>query len=712
MKNKIFFKILVVLIVTIMLFGNFSFAIETVVNAEENTEINEFIDEKDNIAEEQKANTDSIKVEYEYDENANQVIAKIISAKKLKNTKPTWKLSEDGFTYAKIFSENTKYSTQVENINGEVINVEVNVVDVKKTEIQIKYEYNTNKTQVTVKIVSNVKLKNTKPTWKLSEDKFTYSKVFTSNTQYTTPVEDVCGNTLTAKINVNGIQTPKANVSTKNTYDETTNKVVVKIISDVRLKNTKPTWQLSSDGLTYTKTYAENTDYATPVEDIYGNIINVQIKVTEIKTTQIKVENKYDDVTNTTTVNIISNIKLKNTKPTWQLSSDGLIYTKVFTDNMNYSTSVEDIFGNIINVSIKVVEIDKEAPEITVEYIYNKDDTLTAKIISNKRLKDTKPTWKLSSDGLVYTKTFATDQNYSTGVQDYHGNSANAKINFKIRKFIYNQNDNSTIKVRYLYIGKTQATVEIISSIKLKNTKPTWNLSEDGYTYSKTFYSNQIYGTTVVDINGVSKNVNIIVNLFDNYLTGIDVSSHQGRINWSEVKNAGIDFAIIRCGYGQDITSQDDYMFVRNVLDCERLGIPYGVYLYSYALTESDAYSEANHALRLIKGHNPTLGVWIDIEDADGYKQKYGMPSNETLTNIASIFCDKLIGNGYKAGVYASYSWLVNQLSSPKLDKYDKWVAQWNDSCSYDKKYIMWQFTSKGKVTGILTDVDMDIYYR
>ena len=133
MKNKIFFKTLVVLIVTIMLFGNFSFAIETVVNAEENTEINESINEKDNIADEKKANTDSIKVEYEYDENANQVIAKIISVKKLKNTKPTWKLSEEGFTYTKTFSENTKYSTQVENVNGEVTNVEVNVVDVKKT---------------------------------------------------------------------------------------------------------------------------------------------------------------------------------------------------------------------------------------------------------------------------------------------------------------------------------------------------------------------------------------------------------------------------------------------------------------------------------------------------------------------------------------------------------------------------------------------------
>ena len=88
-------------------------------------------------------------------------------------------------------------------------------------------------------------------------------------------------------------------------------------------------------------------------------------------------------------------------------------------------------------------------------------------------------------------------------------------------------------------------------------------------------------------------------------VNGIDVSSHQGKINWAEVKNSGVDFAIIRCGYGQNNPSQDDMFFARNVSECERLGIPYGVYLYSYALTENDAYSEAQHALRLIKGHNP-----------------------------------------------------------------------------------------------------------
>ena len=85
---------------------------------------------------------------------------------------------------------------------------------------------------------------------------------------------------------------------------------------------------------------------------------------------------------------------------------------------------------------------------------------------------------------------------------------------------------------------------------------------------------------------------------------GIDVSKHQGKINWAKVKAAGIDFAIIRCGYGSDQKDQDDAYWQYNVSECERLGIPYGVYLYSYANTTAKARSEAQHTLRLLKGHS------------------------------------------------------------------------------------------------------------
>ena len=195
-------------------------------------------------------------------------------------------------------------------------------------------------------------------------------------------------------------------------------------------------------------------------------------------------------------------------------------------------------------------------------------------------------------------------------------------------------------------------------------------------------------------------------------LTGIDVSDHQGTINWDAVKKDGIDFAIIRCGYGKNDPSQDDKQFARNIAECERLNIPYGIYLYSYALDVEGAKAEAVHALRLIKGHNPELGIWIDMEDADGYKKRNGMPSNRTLVDICITFCDIMKSNGYKTGVYANLNWLMNQLNDSRLDTYNKWVAQWNATCTYTKKFVMWQYTSKGTVEGIKGPVDMDKYYK
>ena len=195
-------------------------------------------------------------------------------------------------------------------------------------------------------------------------------------------------------------------------------------------------------------------------------------------------------------------------------------------------------------------------------------------------------------------------------------------------------------------------------------------------------------------------------------LTGVDVSDHQGTINWDAVKKDGIDFAIIRCGYGKNDSSQDDKQFARNIAECERLNIPYGIYLYSYALNVESVKSETEHVLRLIKGHNPELGIWIDMEDADGYKKRNGMPSNRTLVDICITFCDIMKSNGYKTGVYANLNWLMNQLNDSRLDTYNKWVAQWNATCTYTKKFVMWQYTSKGTVEGIKGPVDMDKYYK
>ena len=176
-------------------------------------------------------------------------------------------------------------------------------------------------------------------------------------------------------------------------------------------------------------------------------------------------------------------------------------------------------------------------------------------------------------------------------------------------------------------------------------------------------------------------------------IKGVDISVHNGDVNFSELKKAGIEFVIIRCGYGQDRTKQDDKEFKRNVEKCVMNGMPYGVYLYSYANSVEKAKSEAAHVLRLIDGTKPAYGVWYDVEDPIHSHDK------KLLTDCVVAFCEIIEKAGYYCGVYSSLSWFNTRFDS-RIDKYDKWVAQWSKECTYQKPFGMWQFTDKLKIGG------------
>lgn len=200
---------------------------------------------------------------------------------------------------------------------------------------------------------------------------------------------------------------------------------------------------------------------------------------------------------------------------------------------------------------------------------------------------------------------------------------------------------------------------------------------------------------------------------------GIDVSSYQGIIDWEKAKKDGVEFAIIRIGYGNNIEKQDDIYAERNMSECERLGIPYGVYLFSYALDDSDLTSEINHTLRLIKGHNPTIGVFFDCENDPNYEKrwetihgtKFPRPTPEKYAEFAVNFNEAMIKNGYKSGTYTyNYFW-DTQLYSPLLNKYPKWLADYTKGFyPSDDTYFIWQYTSSGIVDGISGNVDMNVY--
>lgn len=182
----------------------------------------------------------------------------------------------------------------------------------------------------------------------------------------------------------------------------------------------------------------------------------------------------------------------------------------------------------------------------------------------------------------------------------------------------------------------------------------------------------------------------------------IDVSYHNGTIDWEKVKAAGVDGAILRCGYGMDRSDQDDKQWARNLSECERLGIPKGVYLYSYADTEAKARSELAHILRLIKGHKFELPIFFDCEE----------PGTEKMAKkTAKIVCDGLKAAGYTPGIYASLSWWKSYLNG--IDDYCKWIAHYTSGSAdkYKKGYDGWQYTSDGVVNGISGRVDMNHWY-
>ena len=181
----------------------------------------------------------------------------------------------------------------------------------------------------------------------------------------------------------------------------------------------------------------------------------------------------------------------------------------------------------------------------------------------------------------------------------------------------------------------------------------------------------------------------------------IDVSEHQGVIDWEAVK-PHIDGAILRCGYGSDYSNQDDVCFKQNADECTRLGIPFGVYLYSYAKTAAQARSEAEHVLRLVKPYKLSYPVYLDLEESG---------TQAGAVERATVFGTIIENAGYWCGMSANLYWWENHLVG--LERFTKWVAQYNDVCQYGGSYLdIWQYTAKGRVPGIKGNVDMNECYR
>lgn len=183
-------------------------------------------------------------------------------------------------------------------------------------------------------------------------------------------------------------------------------------------------------------------------------------------------------------------------------------------------------------------------------------------------------------------------------------------------------------------------------------------------------------------------------------LKGIDISEHQGKD--FRIADHSPEFVIIRGGFSETV-DRCAYGFLEQA---EKLGIPWGIYWYSYALTIKDATAEAGACIKFLNGKIPTLGVWFDMEDADNFKQNHGFPTAETITLMCREFCGCMKARGLFSGIYASRSWFGTKILADELPR---WVAAWgwNDGINYPNltgEAVMHQYRG--------APLDLDLIYN
>ena len=189
-------------------------------------------------------------------------------------------------------------------------------------------------------------------------------------------------------------------------------------------------------------------------------------------------------------------------------------------------------------------------------------------------------------------------------------------------------------------------------------------------------------------------------------MKGIDVSVHNGNIDWNKVKADGIGFAILRAGFGR-LEKQKDEKFEQNYAGAKAVGIPVGAYWYSYAMTPEEAELEADVFLKVIKGKQFEMPVYFDLEE----KKQFDL-GKEKVSAIMRAFLEKVEKAGYFTGLYGSASSLSTHTADDIKSHYTIWLAHWVDKTNYSGAYAVWQYSEKGKVVGISGDVDLDICYK
>ena len=492
------------------------------------------------------------------------------------------------------------------------------------------------------------------------------------------------------------------------------------------------------------KTVKKKNEYG-----LYSDVLTTATKPTEVKNVKIKSQKdteltiEWDKVTRATGYRIYIYNELKDSYDYYTYSKTNSIILNKLTPASIYKIRVR---------AYKQVDDTKvlgPTPKETLE-TFTKPSKVSNFIETDNTLTSLKLSWQSMSKLAVYEVEM-----YNSSTKDYERISETSGIfhevlnlkyatgyKFRIRAYI-NIND----KKYYGSYTDLQAGTLPNKVTGLKSTEQTtnsvkieWNKLEEAtgyavYMFNDTSQSYRLHKTTTennMTITGLdtARFYRIYVKSYvtiegktyysdesvvisqktlstDSIKAGIDVSKHQGEIDWEKVKDQ-IDFAIIRLGWiGNKENHTLDTWFERNYNKCKELGIPVGVYVYNYCNSVDTAKQAANWTIKKLEGKTLELPVFIDMEDSS-----IAGIGKEKLSNICIEFNDIIAKAGYEPGIYANRNWFDNYLNKDLRTKYTCWIAHYtNTNQNYDEEFSIWQYTSKGLIKGISGDVDLNIIY-
>lgn len=382
-------------------------------------------------------------------------------------------------------------------------------------------------------------------------------------------------------------------------------------------------------------------------------------------------------------IKLYSYLRIKYAKVEVDLVSD---LTLEFNDKKKVSDYIESINGKIINdYTIDSSKLGKK----TIDFKFINDDNIKLDYSFDVNVVDTVPPVVWLSN--TYTLKKGSEDTLLDDILcgDNYDNSPKCEI-----------------------IGDYDLNTEGNYSLKFKATDSSNNITEKDFTL-KVYEPVQTKSDNSTKTKEEIKYVNFsdVVNKYkdNNTKIGIDISLWQGDIDFKKLKEAGVEFVIIRAGYMKGTNGERvlDSKFKQNIENANKNKIPVGVYYFSYASSKKEAIKDAKWVLKQIKKYDVTLPVafdWEDFRDYNSYKLSF-----YNLTSMADGFIEEVEKNGYKGMLYGSKNYL-EQIWLP--NNHNIWLAHYTDKTSYEGNYKFWQLTEIGKVDGIDGTVDIDIYYE